>query len=194
MAKMLKNMFSLEGIDGSGKTTQIPFIKGSLERAGFTVRIFKSPSTNVLGEFIRKNVRIFDPWLRNKLFVLDMQTTLMDQEKELNPNVILLWDRYIDSFYTSNMEMTLQEADALVAEMPVPIRTFWIDIEPTIVLSERKKTINEHSNTEWLTFKQQRYKELLQRDPQRIIRVDGKRPIEVVTSEVTEEILRTMRV
>lgn len=193
MAKMLKNMFSLEGIDGSGKTTQIPFIKGSLERTGFAVRIFKSPSTSVLGEFIRKNVRIFDPWLRNRLFVLDMQATLMDQEKELNPNVILIWDRYIDSFYTSNTEMTLQEADALVTEMPVPIRTFWLDIEPTVVLSERKETINEHSDPEWLTFKQQRYKELLQRDPQRIIRVDGKRPIEVVTSEVTEEILRTMR-
>lgn len=190
---MLKNMFSLEGIDGSGKTTQIPFIKGSLERTGFAVRTFKSPSTSPIGEFIRKNVRTFNPWLRNRLFVLDMQATLMDQEKELNPNVILIWDRYIDSFYTSNTEMTLQEADALVTEMPVPIRTFWLDIEPTVVLSERKETINEHSDPEWLTFKQQRYKELLQRDPQRIIRVDGKRPIEVVTSEVTEEILRTMR-
>ena len=193
MGKMLKNMFSLEGIDGSGKTTQMTLIKGSLERAGFTVRIFKSPSTNILGEFIRKNVKVFDPWLRNRLFVLDMQTTLMDQDKDLDPNAILLWDRYIDSFYASNTEMTLEEADILVAEMPVPIRTFWLDIEPTIVLSERKETINEHSDPEWLTFKQQRYKELLQRDPQRIIRVDGKRPVEAVTNDVTKEILRTMK-
>ena len=124
MAKMLKNMFSLEGIDGSGKTTQIPLIKGSLDRAGFTIRIFKSPNTNLLGEFIRKNVRIFDPWLRNRLFILDMQATLMDQEKNFDPNVVLLWDRYIDSFYTSNPEMTLKEADLLVAEMPLPVKTF----------------------------------------------------------------------
>lgn len=81
MAKILKNMFNLEGIDGSGKTTQIPLIKKSLERAGFTVHIFKNPSTSMLGEFIRKNVKSFDPWLRNRLFVLDMQATLMDQKK-----------------------------------------------------------------------------------------------------------------
>jgi len=193
MAKLLKNMFSIEGIDGSGKTTQIPLIRDSLQEAGFTVRIFKSPNTNLLGEFIRKNVRTFDPWLRNKLFILDMQATLMDQEKNLDLNAILLWDRYIDSFYASNREMTLKEADSLVVEMPLPVRTFWLDIEPTIVLAQRKETINEHSDSEWLNLKQQRYRELLQNNPQRIVRVDGRQPKEMVTSEIVDEIIRVMK-
>lgn len=192
MAKILKNMFSLEGIDGSGKTTQISLIKDSLERTGFTVQVFKNPSTNLLGEFIRKNVRTFSPWLRNKLFILDMQATLMGQRINFNPSVILLWDRYIDSFYASNPEMTLEEAISIVAKMPVPIKTFWLDIEPTVVLAQRKDTINEHSDSKWLILKQQRYNELFQKNPQRIIRVDGRQSIEVVTRQITNEIITTM--
>jgi len=194
MAKILKNMFNLEGIDGSGKTTQIPLIKKSLERAGFTVHIFKNPSTSMLGEFIRKNVKSFDPWLRNRLFVLDMQATLMDQKKIYDPNVILLWDRYIDSFYTSNREMTLEEANGLVAKMPTPVRTFWIDIEPTIVLTQRSKATNEHSDPKWLVLKQQRYNELFQKNPERIIRINGQQPTESVTRQITDEIIRTMKI
>lgn len=193
MAKILKNMFSLEGIDGSGKTTQIPLIKESLERTGFTVQVFKNPSTSLLGEFIRKNVRTFDPWLRNKLFILDMQATLMGQRKNFDPSIVLLWDRYIDSFYASNPEMTLEETVSIVSEMPVPVKTFWLDVEPTVVLTQRKDATNEHSDSKWLTLKQQRYNELLQKNPQRIIRVNGQQSIGAVTRQITDEIIRTMR-
>jgi dTMP kinase len=194
MAKILKNMFSLEGIDGSGKTTQIPLVREYLERVGFLVRIFKNPSTSVLGEFIRKNVRSFNPWLRNKLFILDIQAMLMDQGENPDPNIVLLWDRYIDSFYTSNPEMTIEEANKLVFEMPTPIKTFWLDIKPAIVLKNRSETTNEHSDPKWLSLKQQRYNELLRKNPKRIVRINGQQPIESVTKQIAEEIIKTMRI
>lgn len=194
MTKILGNMFSLEGIDGSGKTTQVPLIKEALELVGFSVLVFKSPSTSIFGEFIRKNVRTLNPWLRNRLFILDMQITLMDQEKKLDPRAVIIWDRYIDSFYTSNTEMTIEEADNLVAQMPTPIRTFWLDVEPTIVLTKRSEVTNEHSDIDWLTTKQKRYSELLHRNPQRIVRIDGQQPVELVTRLIVEEIIKTMRI
>lgn len=193
MSETFKNMFSLEGIDGSGKTTQTPFIKESLERAGFTVRIFKNPSTGLLGEFIRKNVRLFEPWLRNRLFILDMQATLMNQEKNHDPNTILIWDRYIDSFYASNQEMTISNAVNLVANMPVPAKTFWLDIDPMIVLSQRSEATDDHSDPEWLSLKQHRYGELFQRYPQRIVRIDGQQSINKITNQIVDEIIKTMR-
>ncbi len=193
MVKILKNMFTLEGIDGAGKTTQMPLIKNSLEEAGFVVQIFKHPNTHILGEFIRKNIRNFDPWIRNKLIVLDMQATLMDQEKNFNPNTIFIWDRYIDSFYTSNIEMTLEEANSILAEVPLPIRTFWLDIEPNIVLTQRKEATNQHSDPEWLALKQQRYNELFRKNPQRIFRIDAQQSINIITKQITEEIIKIIK-
>ena len=111
------NLFSLEGIDGAGKTTQTPLIAAALKQLEFDVRILKSPSTEPLGEFIRKHVRTLEPWLRNALFVLDMQATMRSHTKDDSSNVVLLWDRYIDSFYASNPEMTLDDALTLVSEM-----------------------------------------------------------------------------
>jgi thymidylate kinase len=121
-----------------------------------------------------------------------MQIILMDQEKNYDPNVIMIWDRYVDSFYASNSEMTLEEANNLVIEMPSPIRTFWLDIEPLIVLTQRSETSNEHSDPEWLTIKQRRYAELMQRNPQRIIRIDGEQSIELVTIQIADEMIKTM--
>lgn len=193
MTQILKNMFSLEGIDGSGKTTQTPLLKKSLEEFGFTVHIFKNPSESTLGEFIRNNVRSFTPWLRNRLFILDMQATLMEQKKELNPSVIFIWDRYVNSFYASNPEMTIEEANELVTEMPIPIKTFWLNIDPSVVLSQRSQATNEHSDPKWLLMKQERYKELLQKNPDRIVNIDGQQPINLVTQIITDKIVKTMR-
>ena len=161
--KILKNMFTLEGIDGSGKTTQAPLIKEYLKKAGLKVQVFRHPDINPLGEFIRKNIRTFDPWLRNQLIVLDMKATLRNQEKNYDLKTIFIWDRYIDSFYTSNSEMTLKEANDIMSEMPLPIKTFWLDIDPNVVLTQRENAVNEHSDPIWLSLKQKRYNKLFKK-------------------------------
>ncbi|KOR28250.1 hypothetical protein TI05_17290 [Achromatium sp. WMS3] len=45
---------TLEGIDGSGKTTHIPLIKTLLEQTGKTVQITREPGGTVLGEELRQ--------------------------------------------------------------------------------------------------------------------------------------------
>ncbi len=48
------NLITLEGIDGSGKTTHIPLIKTLLEQTGKTVQITREPGGTVLGEELRQ--------------------------------------------------------------------------------------------------------------------------------------------
>ena len=193
MKKVLKNMFSLEGIDGSGKTTQAPLLKKSLTKFGFSVHILKSPSESILGEFIRKNVRTFTPHLRNSLFILDMQLELIKQENEYSASDIFIWDRYIDSFYASNPEMTIKEANKLVIKMPIPIKTFWFNIDPSVVLKNRSQVTNEHSDPKWLLMKQERYEELFYKNSDRIININAQQPINLITDIITRNIIKIMQ-
>jgi len=194
MRKEISNMFSLEGPDGSGKTTQIPLIKSSLENNGYEVQILKSPDTTILGEFIRKNVRHLKPWLRNQLFLLDIKTTLNKiKSTDDKFHKIYLWDRYIDSFYTSNKEMNLNESTSLVKNLPRPIKTFLLDIDPKYIFSERQSCLDHHSDPEWLKQKVERYRELAGLEPSRFVTIDARLPIEEVTKIITQEVEKTLQ-
>jgi len=46
-------LISLEGVEGSGKTTMLPFISAFLETAGYRVLITREPGGTVLGDRIR---------------------------------------------------------------------------------------------------------------------------------------------
>ncbi len=191
MAREIQNMFSLEAPDGAGKTTQIPLIKSALEEKGYKVKVLKSPDVTPLGEFIRKNVRQLNPWVRNRLFLLDMNNSL----KSINddPKKVYLWDRYTDSFYTSNKEMTRDEASKLVAHLPKPVKTFLLDIEAEYIFSERKATLDHHSDPDWIEQKVARYRELYNLEPDRFLKVDARLPIPVITEMITLEIDKLMK-
>lgn len=51
---MSKGLFiTIEGTDGAGKSTQIPFIKGFLEKKGYKVLLTREPGGTQIGEKIR---------------------------------------------------------------------------------------------------------------------------------------------
>ena len=60
----VRGMFiTLEGVEGAGKSTNIPFISGLLERAGHTVVLTREPGGTKLGERIRSLLLDPDPEL-----------------------------------------------------------------------------------------------------------------------------------
>ncbi len=186
--KKPKNMFSLEGIDGAGKSTQAPLVKSTLQERGYEVKILKSPDETLLGKFIRNNVKKIDPWLRNELFLLDIKNSL--KKIEDGSETIFLWDRYIDSFYSSNEEMSLSEANNLTKNLPKPNKTFLLNINPETVLKKRKEVLDHHSVPKWLRQKNERYKELSRIYPDRFSVIDATLPIDKVTQKITNKIIK----
>ena len=183
-----QNIYSFEGIDGSGKSTQVSRVQLALAQRGVEAGTAASPSSNLLGTFLRENLHKLEAWQRHSLFVMDMADILI-KSANLNPGRIILWDRYIDSNVVSNKDTSPEEAARWVASLPVPRKTFFFDISPEEILKKRVESVHDHSaDTEWQQLKYDRYKELAARDSQRIVTIDANQEREIITQIISEVI------
>ena len=93
---------SVDGIDGSGKTTQIKFIEEWFKKKGLCVKLGKEPSDGIYGKKIREILegRIFapkDPFDFQRLFIKDRKDHI---KKDILPWItkdknVYITDRYI---------------------------------------------------------------------------------------------------
>ena len=179
-------MYTFEGLDGAGKTTQVRELRTHFESQGLQVAVCISPSKTTLGQFIRGYLSDLDPWLKNRLFVLDMQHSVVNLP---NNTQLVLWDRYVDSIYSSNKETRLGDIEAIVKDLPTPHRTFFLDIPPEISW-EREGQVSDHPlDLEWLRMKHERYSLLSQKYPDRFFRVDATQPV----MDVRENLIARIR-
>lgn len=186
-----KAHFSLEGIDGVGKTTQFSRLEKELIARGVPIQLGKSPSPTVLGEFLRHNMGELKTWERNALFLMDMIAILKDNE---GSGKVLLWDRYKDSNRIANKDMTLEEAEESVACLPETNRTFLLDLDPEIVISSRKESLHGHSlDLDWQKEKRKRYLDLAERDKPRIVVVDASKGEEEITGFIASSVIKDLK-
>jgi dTMP kinase len=181
-------LFSLEGVDGSGKSTQQKLVSQYMDVRGFVIATPSSPSHNQLGEFIRANVRELEPNLRNRLFLLDMEY-IVETESSKSAYDAMLWDRHLDSFLTSNPEMTIDEALVMARNVVPPTRTFLLDVSVDTILHGRKDVHDQHTVPEWLELKAARYREAADRWPERIEVIDGTLPRDQITAHIGQTML-----
>ncbi len=107
----------LEGIDGSGKSTQLELLGKWLDDCGLTVTYIREPTDSIVGKLIRKMLK--NPDAKDEsfqrtlalLFAAD-RTLLMDHiRKEADMNRIVLSDR---SFYSS---LAYQNGEEWIAQI-----------------------------------------------------------------------------
>lgn len=186
-----KAHFSLEGIDGVGKTTQFSRLEKELVARGVPIRLGKSPSPTALGEFLRSNMGSLKTWERNALFLMDMIAFLKDNE---GSEKVLLWDRYKDSNRVANKDMTLKQAEESVVCLPETNRTFLLDLDPEIVVSGRKESLHGHLlDLEWQREKRKRYLDLAERDKPRIVVVDANKSENEITDFIATFIVNDLK-
>jgi dTMP kinase len=95
-------LISFEGIDGSGKTTQINLLKKKLEHSGKQVFIFREPGGTEVSEFIRgillnPDIEI-DPVTEILLFSAARSQLIAEKVKPLKSNdKVIILDRFYDS-------------------------------------------------------------------------------------------------
>lgn len=152
---MKKNLFiALEGIDGSGKSTQIKLLAEKLSAAGHKVHSTFEPTGGPIGKMIRtvlKGEMQMDDRAIAGLFVADRLDHLLNQNdgllKMLEDGYTVLTDRYYFSSYAyhgTHMPMDwVIKANELSAELLRPDVTVYIDISPDASMER----INKGRNT-----------------------------------------------
>lgn len=151
---MKRNLFiALEGIDGSGKSTQVKLLSESLIKQGHKVYATFEPTDGPIGKIIRD---IFSHKMEADhrtiagLFVADRLDHLLNKTngilKKLEEGYTVITDRYYFSSYAYHgIHMSMDwviEANSLSADLLRPDLTIYIDISPEESMSRIKKGRN----------------------------------------------------
>ncbi|MDO4281149.1 MAG: dTMP kinase [Peptococcaceae bacterium] len=104
---MRGRLIVLEGIDGSGKGTQLELLRAKLARAGREVVLTREPSESAVGKLIRQalaDASQFDEATMALLFAADRIEHIKAMRADLDAGKIVLCDRYILSSLAYNSQ------------------------------------------------------------------------------------------
>ena len=146
----------IEGLDGSGKTTQANMLAKNLAK-NHTVLLTAEPSRGKIGTFIRQGCLYEKKRLPTEaealLFAADRIEHMQNElEPALSEGKIVICDRYIFSSlaYQGSAGLSLKWIETINARALEPDFSIFIDVPPQLVLErlQRKKSVMENLDTQ----------------------------------------------
>ncbi|MDP9046849.1 MAG: dTMP kinase [Bacteroidota bacterium] len=198
---MKKNFFiAFEGIDGSGKSTQVKLLKEKFEGEGLKVYTTCEPTDSPMGKMIRD---IFsgraegDHRVIAALFVADRLDHLLNKKngilKMLEEGYTVITDRYyLSSYAYQSPYMDLDwviKANSLSADLLRPDLNIYIDITPEMSIERLNKgrtSIELYETLDNLTNVRNKYFEIMEllKNEEKFLVVDGDRSHEDISNEI----------
>jgi dTMP kinase len=191
---------TFEGIDGSGKSTQVELLRRELERRGREVVATREPGGTELGEGIRDLVLHgvdMTPWAEAALYAAaraELVAEVIVPALERDADVIS--DRYLDSSlaYQGNarglgldrvLELNLNVVSGLL-----PDRTFVLALngDEGIRRGSAKPDRIEREGAEFMRRVDEAYRELAAIFAQRIVLLDATKSPEALAAEIREHL------
>ena len=196
---------SIEGLDGSGKTTQINRLTDAMDRYGFEVVHSREPGGCPISEKIRE-------------IILDKNNVEMDGVTEallyassraqhvrqvirpaIDAGKVILCDRYVDSsvaYQGGGRQLGVQrilDINAPAVDGTWPMATIYLDIDHKTSL-QRRLNASEPDRLEleadsFHARVEAGYKELIARDPARFVVVDATQSPDEIARQVAEQVL-----
>lgn len=187
---------SFEGVDGSGKTTQVALLADSLRKEGRDVVATREPGGTPAGELIRELLLEggeIAPWTEAALFAA-ARAQLMDEviRPALARGADVICDRYIDSSLAYQglarglgVERVL-ELNLLATAGLLPDRTFFLAIPPEETAGRRDAQPDriEREGDEFAAIVDRGYRELAAIFAQRVVTIDATMPASDISREV----------
>ena len=200
---MAKGIFiTLEGTDGSGKTTQLAFLREYLENLGREVLVTREPGGTPIGEKLRE-------------ILLDPAHTAMDDRTEvllyaaaraqhveelirpaLTRGAVVLSDRFTDSSvayqgYGRELGSVVREVNDFATAGLKPDITFFLALPPSEGRKRMEARDLDRIEKERLSFHERVYAGYLAaaaEEPERIRVIDASKSIEEVRGEIRADL------
>lgn len=194
---------SFEGIEGSGKSTQIELLESSLKNLGYDVTKLREPGTTLLGErvreiFLEDTDETVDPI--TEAFLLYASRKHLDQNilrKNLDKGFIVIADRYADATlayqcYGKGLSMDFIDFIHKESKLLTPDLTFYLDISAKKSkerISSRKMDRMESESVEFFEKVRQGYLEIAAKSSSRVVCLDANKSIEELNNEILNRTL-----
>lgn len=172
-------LITVEGIDGSGKSTVCEALASTYPEAVMT----REPTGSWYGDAVRRSVSTPDanPLAELFLYTADHAHHLASTiEPALAADTVIISDRYSDSRYAyQGVTLSSHFDDSVAFVQSVhepwtrpPDLTIYLDV-PAAVGAERSGETNKFERTAYLEEVRQNYERLIDAEPDRFHRIDG---------------------
>jgi len=185
-------LVTLEGLDGSGKTTVAQALQASRPNATFT----QEPTESWYGEAVRRSLQDedADPIAELFLYTADHAAHLADVVRPaLERGALVVSDRYSHSRYAyqaASLEGRINRPLEYVMGVHnpwtrPPDATLYFDLDPEPAAA-RSGASNKFEQAAFLRSVREQYERLIEAEPERFIRIDASQSPEVVIAEAED--------
>jgi dTMP kinase len=190
-------LLTLEGLDGSGKTTAWRALRDRYPEAVFT----REPTDSWYGDAVARSIANddADPVAELFLYTADhadhLSRVIRPALAEGSPVVS---DRYSDSriaYQAATLDDShIDDPFSYVRSIHEPFSrspdaTLYLDVDPETAV-DRSGGTNKFERVDYLRDVREGYERLLGNDPGRFVRIDATRPLETVRADVTAAVDR----
>ena len=191
---------SFEGVDGSGKSTQADRLAAHLRAAGREVVLTREPGGTHIGEAIRALLlegQEMAPWAEAALFAAARAELVVEViGPALDRGAWVVCDRYLDSSLAyQGIARGLGVDEVLELNLRaiggrLPDRTFVLLLEPDAAGRRLGQSLDriEREGDAFRARVNDAYRELAERFPDRIVALDGARPVEDIAAAVRADL------
>ncbi len=197
----MNRFITFEGIDGSGKTTQIKLLKNRLIRMDEKVISLREPGGTEISENIRKI--LLDP-AKNINAEVEMMLFLAARSQMTSEIIIptlkkesfVICDRFKDSTlayqgFGRGLNIPLvNKLNEFATSGIDPAITFYIDINIKESIKRKKGTMNDRMESVGQVFLNEvrnGYLNITNNNPERIYKIDGNQDIETISNMIWEK-------
>ena len=189
---------SFEGIEGSGKSTQIDLLESHLKKLGHKVAKLREPGGTLMGEkireiFLQDTLEKVDPI--TEAFLLYASRKHLDQNflrEKINQGYIVIADRYSDATvayqcFGKGLDKNFIDLMHKGSDLLTPDLTFYLDITAEMSrerISDREMDRMESESIEFFDKVRQGYLKIASENPERVVCVDANKSIGELKDEI----------
>lgn len=199
---------SFEGIEGSGKSTQIELIEELIRAKGYQVKKLREPGTTKLGEkirniFLEKTTETVDPI--TEAFLLYASRKHLDQNflrQNLSDGAIVIADRYADATlayqsYGKGLDHNFVKLIHDSSQLLSPDLTFYMDISAELSrerISDREMDRMESESIDFFKKVREGYLQIAHDNPKRVVVLDANKTIDELHESIKKIISNKLNV